>query len=66
MKEKGEMRFTPYPLLGKNSEKITKNYPSMSYVKVKNPKTELVISLEQYQILTFLKKLWNPDMSSTK
>ena len=32
--------------IGKNSEKITKNYPSISYIKVKTPKIELVISLE--------------------
>ena len=45
--------------MDKNSEKITKNYPSFSYIKVKTPKIELVISTERSWILTFRKKRWN-------
>ena len=45
--------------IGKNSKKITKNYPSIFYIKVKTPKIELVISLEPSWILTFGKKRWN-------
>ena len=33
--------------IGKNSEKITKNDPPFSYIKVKTPKIELVISSER-------------------
>ena len=32
--------------IGKNSEKIIKNYPSISYIKAKTPKIELIISSE--------------------
>ena len=45
--------------IGKNSEKITKNDPPFSYIKVKTPKIELVISSERSWILTFRKKRWN-------
>ena len=39
--------------MGKYSEKITKNYPSISYIKVKTLKIELVIASEACRILTF-------------
>ena len=45
--------------IGKNGEKITKNYPCIFYIKVKTPQIELVISQEQSWILTFRKKRWN-------
>ena len=43
--------------IGKNSEKITKNYPSISYKS--QDSIELVISSELSWILTFDKKRWN-------
>ena len=42
--------------IGENSKKITKNDPSFSYIKVKTPKIELVISSERSLILTFSKE----------
>ena len=45
--------------IDENSEKITKNDPPFSYIKVKTPKIELVITSERSWILTFRKKRWN-------
>ena len=43
--------------IGKNSEKMTKNNPSFSYIKVKNP--ENWIGYIFWTILIFRKKHWN-------
>ena len=46
-------------IVRKNSEKITKNDPSFSYIEIKTPKIVFIISSEWSWILTFRKKRWN-------
>ena len=52
--------------MGKNSEKITKNFPSVSYKRVKTPIIRLVISSEPSWILTFGKKRLNHSNKFSK